>query len=167
LASYFNQGRVVVLIAQTKAGKEGGAASMCALTRAPVWTVGGSYIAGRLVGAFPENTNQTQGLPFLWMNTDALGTKKAPAIDVETMVHELSHGFGLFHTFEKQFGCTTGDAVSDTVQSTSRDCNCNENGLDTCGVMRTPLDCTNIMSYGVCRVGEYGVSSRVTCLSAC
>lgn len=32
-----------------------------------------------------------------------------------TLVHEVGHGFGLMHTFTKQFGCDVNDAIDDTA----------------------------------------------------
>lgn len=66
-----------------------------------------------------------------------------------TIVHELGHYLGLMHTFEG--GCTLddqGDWVSDTVQSSSSNSNCNIE-KDSCPGIGGVDDTFNFMNYAL------------------
>lgn len=99
------------------------------------------------IGTFPFQVNK-KGALILWINVDPLMANDAPWFSTETLIHELGHRFGLFHTFENRFNCMVNDAVTDTPLSNSRTGFCDEGGVDTCGQMQTRLDYTNLMSYG-------------------
>ena len=131
-APFLGQGRIVVVMAQTKSIN------------------GGAFIEGKLLGPLPINaTGVAEGVaPLLWVNVDPDQTDTQPYFSTWTFAHELGHRFGLLHTFETRFGCEIGDAVSDTNAASARSGNCDEGGLDSCRVDRPLLDYSNYMSYG-------------------
>lgn len=65
------------------------------------------------------------------MSRNAIRGGKAPYDEGDTLVHEVGHWLGLFHTFDG--GCDPGDLIADTAPEGSPNFGCNPNEQrDTC-----------------------------------
>ena len=88
------------------------------------------------------------------MNVDYNADGQEPLYSATTLQHEIGHYFGLFHTFHNSFGCDVGDAIEDTTGTTEAFGECNQSGVDSCGQQQAELNYYNVMSYGICQVGD-------------
>ena len=118
---------------------------------------GGSGIQG--FAQFPNGSADSDGTVILNSAWGNVGTAKSYTDEGKTIIHEVGHGFGLYHTFEgdgggsscptgNQCGSGLGDCCGDTPPHQRSASNCNTGGTNSCdGGSSNGLFVHNYMDY--------------------